>query len=594
MRGFKGKILFVDLEREKSSEQELGEATYRSFLSGSGLALKLLMEQEKEGQEEPVIVASGLMSGTLVPSSNRLSICARSPLTGAWCESSVGGAFSSELKYCGYDALVLTGRAKRPLFLSLQDQHLSFHEAQGLWGKDTFESTRLIQGEVGPEAQVACIGPAGERQSLLACIILDGRLSRAAGRGGLGALWGGKNLKAISLKGTTGVRVFDPQRLHRIIKELLPTLLSRARGLSELGTAMGVLATHFFQDLPIKHFQLRSWPEGVEAISGERIREKFSPKSYACGACPIGCGKVLGMQEGFLGHGPEYETLAGFGSNCLNPDLESIILANQLCNRYGLDTISTSLAISFAMEAREEGFIHDEEVPFFGDSQGLLSLLEKIAKREGLGAVLADGIKRASEQLGLQGHPMVLELKGLEFPLHDPRAFMSMALHYTTALRGPCHLEGLTYYVESGASDPGLGFPEAPYVPKSPRDAALLVYKMQNFLSLFNALGICKFLLRGGLRLEHLRDLTEAVTGWPIQEVELMALGERLFNLKRLYNLSHGQPPAFQGLPERLMGPWGREGLEAMLKEYCQLRGWDEEGKPTEERMEQLGLRGIV
>jgi aldehyde:ferredoxin oxidoreductase len=378
--------------------------------------------------------------------------------------------------------------------------------------------------------------------------------------------------------------------------------------MTQLGTAGGVVATEQFGDIPIRNWQLGSWAE-AEKVTGATLYEKYLVKHTRCYACPIGCGKEVEVTEGKYqtprGEGVEYETIAGFAASCHISDLESIILANSLCNRYGLDTISTSSAIAFAMEACERGLIGPADTAGldlrFGDSDAMLAMIEQIAYRRGLGDLLAEGVREAARRLGEGAEDLATHVKGLEVAYHDPRAFVSMAVNYATAVRGGCHLEAATYWNGYGVHLPDLGYPETLDRLASSREQVKLAYDWQNYAGVYNPLGLCKFLIKGRLGGEQLSQLINAALGWAWTTDDILTAGKRIFQLKRLINLRLGVTVADDTLPKRFLTeprPTGSAAgnlpdLEMMLRLYYEMRDWDENGAPTLDRLEELGLAEV-
>jgi len=455
---------------------------------------------------------------------------------------------------------------------------------------------------------VAAIGPAGENGVLISAIMIDGHDARAAGRCGLGALMGSKNLKAIAVTKSDHLPpLHDKDGLAEARKKVLPTIREKAKGLSDFGTAGGVPVVEKLGDLPIRNWTGGSWAEGAAKVSGQAMAEEFFIKHYACFACPIRCGKEmrvpLGPHSGTVSHGPEYETVAGFGAMCLNDNPSYIIAANDLCNRLGIDTISGSAVVAFAMELYEHNLIPAELLgelkPEWGSGEAILTLIKQIVYREGLGEYLARGVKKAAKEFGPLAEEFVIENKGLEFAFHDPRAFTSMAVVYATGNRGACHLEGLTYFNENLAFPASMiGLPDE-YDPHGSEGKALLAKTMQDYMIVFNALGLCKFLIRGHVGPVIIAEWVSKTTGWNFNQQELLTAGERLFNLKRKINNKLGISRKDDTLPPRLLTHDRREGAAAgslphlgkMLFEYYNLRGWNPEGIPLPETLKRLGLQ---
>lgn len=590
---YTGRLLLVDLSEGTVAPEEMADEDVRRFLLGSGLGAELFRrargwEKSPLAPEAPLYVITGILTGTFVPTASRTSFCGRSPLTEIWCESTVGGYFGAQLRLAGYDGIVITGRSPRPVYLWIRDGKGELRDASHLWGKDTYETTEAIRAETDPKAQVASIGPAGENGVLTAAVVIGGREGRAAGRGGMGAVMGAKNLKAIAVRGSARLTYHDEASLRRLVREANNHIKEGAIGLGLWGTAGGIPRAEETGDFPLKNWQEGRWPEGAARVSGQRIRETIFVRDYRCFGCPIGCGKDVkllrdGQEE--VVSGPEYETVAGFAGMCLVDELSIVAEANDLCNRLGLDTISVSSAVAFAMEAFEKGLLGPEDTGGYelrwGDGEALLRLVQDIAYRRGLGELLALGVRRAADKLGPQAQEFAVHVKGMEVPYHDPRAFVSMALNYATANRGACHLESLSYWVGYGVRISELHIPE-PYDPHSPQGQARMVVDFQDYMSLYNALGLCKFIARTDIPPSQLARWVNLALGWDVTGPELMEIGRRLFDLKRSLNEKMGVTKADDTLPPRLLKEPRPSGgaagvlpqLDVMLKEYYEIRGW--------------------
>ncbi len=597
---YHGRLFHVDLENRSVREIPVEERDVREFLMGSGLAAELFRRDEAYRKpplspQSPLYVIAGLLTGSFIPTASRTSFCARSPLTEIWCEATVGGYFGPMLRFAGCDGLIITGKAEKPVYLWISEGKAELRDASHLWGLDVYRTVEAIRAETSQKAQVAAIGPAGENGVFTASVMIGGLDGRAAGRGGMGAVMGSKNLKAIAAFGTLRLRYYDEGGLREEIRQVNPKIKENTIALGMWGTAGGVPRAEAYGDFPLKNWREGSWPEGAQKISGQRIRETIFVRDYRCFACPIACGKDVKLRRGnqeVVVSGPEYETVAGFGGMCLIDNLEAIAEANDLCNRLGLDTISVSAAIAFAIEAFERGLLTEKDTGGYalrwGDPEGVLSLIEDIAYRRGLGELLAMGVRRAAEALGPEARDFAVHVKGMEVPYHDPRAFTGMALNYATANRGACHLESLTYWVGYGVKIDELYIPED-YHPHSSRGKARMVVDFQNYMTLYNALGLCKFAGRANLPPSLLARWLNLALGWEITGEQLMAIGDRLFNLKRALNVEMGITRSDDTLPPRLLKEARPSGgaagvlpeLDSMLEEYYRIRGWDEKGRPN-------------
>lgn len=602
------KMIYLDLTKSTISIQKIEESLFRKYLGGSGLAAKLLYDElltelPPLHPDSPLLFFSGLLTGTSIPTACKLSVCARSPLTGIWNEATVGGTWGAELKFCGYEGIIIRGKAEKPVYLYITPEEIKIKDAQVLWGQDTYHTSQHLKEKHGPEIKIASIGQAGENLVNISSVVIDAPHYRLAGRGGLGAVMGSKKLKAIIVKGSLKPPVKNPLALKESLKADRKNIRHYAEGLHKLGTAGSVEAREYTGDLPIKNFARSRW-EGASKITGQVIIDTLFKKHYACFACPIACGKQIQIKNSPLAvHGPEYETVAAFGSLCLNDDLLSVVEANDLCNRYGIDTISLGVSIAFAMEAYEKGLLNPKDLEGinleWGNSQEIIKLVHQVAKNEGLGKLLGRGVRLFSKKVGKNSEEFAIHTKGLELPLHDPRAYTGMALSYATANRGGCHLESLSYALESGIPLEDLGYGEDNKLnPHTSNGKAELVIKLQNYMNVFNALGLCKFLIFGRIGPTKVTEWLNQVTGWNLTPAELLTIGERLHNLKRMYNVRLGINRKDDILPPRLLHLARNDGMAAgvlpeldrMLEEYYLLRGWDENGIPSKEKLKQLNL----
>lgn len=608
---YAGKLLRADLGAGTLRFESISEADVRSYLLGSGLAARIYYQEMDPGldplhPDSPLLAMNGLLTGTFSPTGCRSSWCGRSPLTGIWNEANMGGHWGAELRFAGLDGLIVTGRAAEPVYLWIHDGQAEIRPAGHLWGLEHFDLFERLRGETDPKAQVACIGPAGENLVRLAGVMQGGQEhARSGARGGMGALLGSKNLKAIVVRGSERPQYPDPKAFQTFVKQINAFIKDNSVGMSQLGTPGGIIGTELTGDLPLKNWSEGSWKEETARISGQRIAETIFARHTHCFACPIGCGKTVkiddGPYAGVYGHGPEYETLAGFGGNCQCDDLNAIARMNDLCNRYGLDTISTSAALAFAMEAYEKGILSREEAGgldlTWGNAPAMIEAVSQIARREGIGEILADGVRAAAARLGPEAEAFAVHVKGMEMPYHDPRAFVSMAPSYATAVRGACHLEGLSYWAGYGVRWPGWYEPET-YDPHDSTGQGKVAVDFQNYVGVYNPLGLCKFIIKATITPGNIAELVNAALGWDWTAADVIETGERLFNLKRLINLRLGVTAADDTLPRRLLTEPRPSGgaagvlpdLPAMLEEYYRVRGWEADGTPSAERLAALNV----
>jgi len=610
---YAGKFLRLDLTRGTWSQEAISEAQVQKWLLGSGFAAKLFYDEMNPELDpldpaSPLLVFNGVLAGTFAPTGCRSSWCGRSPLTGIWNEANLGNYWGAELRFAGYDGLVITGRAARPVYLWINglEGTIEIRDASHVWGKNYFETADTLLNETDPRAQVAGIGPAGENLVKIAGI-MSGPSDhvRAAARGGMGALLGSKNLKAIVVRGKQRPEYPDQKAFRDEVKLQNAFIKENSIGMSNFGTSGGVIGTEKFGDMPMRNWTLGSWDEAKQ-VSGQTIYDKYLVKHSFCFACPIGCGKEVEVVEGEYpvprGEGVEYETIGGFAGMTRNANAESVMLANSLCNRYGLDTISTSSTIAFAMEAYEHELIGPDDTGGlelrFSDPAAILAMIEKIAYRRDIGDTLAEGVREAARRIGGEAEHFAIHAKGLEIAYHDPRAFVSMAVNYATANRGGCHLEALSYWNGYGIHQADLGYPETLPHHESSAAQAKMAYDYQNYMSVYNPLGLCKFIAKGLVGPERIAQIVNSGLGWGWTANDVLTIGDRLFQLKRLVNLRLGISADDDTLPKRLLTEPRPSGdaagvlpdLEVMLPIYYQLRDWDETGAPRQARLERLGL----
>ena len=609
---YNGKILSIDLGLQSFQEILIDPKTVGSHLLGSGFAvhyfLKYLhnfMACDPLSADARVLLLTGLLVGTPAPAACKMSVCGRSPLTGIWNESTVGGHFPTALKGTGFDGILVGGRASSPVYIVVSHGGaIEFREAAHLWGKDTFETDELIRSEIDQKARVICIGPAGEKCVPIASLIAEGRNARSAGRGGMGAVFGSKKLKAIAVIGNTRMKVFDMKSLVADVREKTFEIKSKSSVLHEFGTAGGMANFELHGSLPVKNWREGTFEPHIEAISGQSISRLTFRSHYYCYSCPIGCGKIMDFIHPKYGrinsHSPEYEGVGGFSALILNRDPYLVCVASEYCDRMGMDTISSSSTIAFAMECYENGILGDsdlEGIPIkWGSEDAVMTILAQMARNEGLGAILGRGVREASRAIGKNSCEFAIHVKGLELPMHDPRAFYSMAANYATANRGACHLESLAYTLGFGRRYAGIGVPDC--VTNDSASAAMLAIKTQNFFGLFNPVGICKFIARGAVSVAEISRWLKMAAGIDLTCEQLLIIGERIFNEKRLFNNKLGISRKDDALPPRLLTRKRGAGRAAdnlpemgvILSEYYRLRGWSEIGIPTRRKLDELGI----
>lgn len=609
--GYCGRVLRVDLTSGEMTDVVFPDAVLRQYIGGSGLGARILYEETNSetdplGPDNVLVFMTGPLTGTRVPNAGRYEVITRSPLTGSYGEANSGGTWGGRLKRAGYDGLIITGRASKPVYIYIVDGVAEVLPAEQLWGLDTYELDDRLRAVHGEKTCSASIGPAGERLVRFAAIMNDGYAGRAAARCGVGAVMGSKNLKAISVNGQLPVRTADRDALSMTMKGWRRKLSDSMSFVTDFGTSIGVISSEECGDFPIRNWSAGSFD--VTGISGPRMRETILVKPYYCEQCVIGCGREIESKGGpypcVLGGGPEYETLGLLGANCMVGDLAAVAFANELCNRYGLDTISTGGVVSFVMEAYETGVITRDMLggikAEWGDADAVHALIHLIAGRHGLGDTLAEGVRIAAQRIGGLAPEFATHVRGLEFPAHDPRAAAGTGLQYATSPRGACHLSSFTNDWEIAGHFSGMGaIPPLELDRFSIKKKAGFVKVMQELMCLCDTLPFCKFIIHGTEE-ETLRLFTEwtsAVTGWDLDQRELLRIGERIFNLKRMYLVRDGQSRKDDVLPPKMRkrrrtggAPDHVPHVDGMMDEYYEVRGWDEYGIPREELLRELGL----
>jgi aldehyde:ferredoxin oxidoreductase len=604
MDAYMGRILRVDLSAGQIWDEPLHEGYARAFVGGSGLAARYVYDMvdrntDPLGPQNPLVFMTGPLVGTAMPSASRFSVCAVSPLTGIWGEANSGGFFGHELRASGYDGLIITGRAESPVWLSIVDGQAALHPAAQLWGLDSYQTQVQVREALGlPKARVACIGQAGEKLVKMAAVMNDD--GRAAGRTGMGAVMGSKNLKAIAVHGSAKVPLANPEGFTAAVRAILGISKDdfATQALHLAGTAGYVDMGLMFGDMPIRYYQQTEWEE-AENLSGVTMATQYQNRSLACYRCPIGC--VRETRASRFGvdkvDGPEYETLGALGTSTMVSDLETVIYMGHLCNQYGMDTISAGATIALACELFERGLLTPADTGGleirYGDSALIIQLLEMMAMRDGFGNLLAEGSAALAEHYGVP--ELAVTVNRLEAPMHDPRAFAGMAVTYALSPRGACHMEGDMYGVDTGQGAPvELGVIPGDRFDDS-EEKGRIAARHQAWRNLYNALTLCQFQNPGVMPL--LEALNQA-TGWNWEAEELLEAGKRIVNLKRLLNAKLGLTRANDRLPELMMKAipgGGTEGfvpdVERMLTGAYAEYGWDpQSAMPGAQVLMELGL----
>lgn len=619
MKGYNGCLIRFDLTQKTICTLKIPESSARKYLGGRGLGAKILFEELKPridplGPENKLLFMTGPLNGISFPGNSRYCVIAKSPLTGLWGEAHAAGYFGPNLKWAGYDGIIVEGVSDKPVYLWIHEGEVEIRDATDLWGKTTHEAEIILKKTLEcPSASVASIGVAGEKLVKFACIIND--FNRAAGRTGLGAVMGSKKLKAIVVYGKRGtLEVAEKDKLKILAKSITRRLLNHAgvMNLKKYGTSSGVLSVNELGILPTKNFQMGVF-EKAECISGEKMVESITKKSQTCFACPIGCIRIVeiknGLFKGSLKDGPEYETLSSLGSLCMNSNLASIAIANHLCNLYSLDTISTGNVIAFTLECFEKGVISTKDTKNitlkWGDSDIIIDLIKKIAERKDIGNVLAEGVKNAAKSFGHGSSDFAVHTKGLEAAMHDPRGKKALGLAYATSCRGAVHLDGPHDTIfEKDNCIPELGINKK--MSRFSIEGKPKITKItQDLHSVVNSMIICRFVGWPPYRPVTLTDLVNIVcytTGWNLSIKEFMRIGERAFNLSWAFNAREGINRKDNELPSRFSQPLlegasanqtiSKKHLTKMLDEYYILRGWNpKSGLPTKEKLIELELQ---
>ncbi len=595
------KVLRVDLTRGEFADQEIPEDASRAFLGGRGLGAKILYDENKKDidpfdPDNRLIFMSGPYTGTYGSFTAFYNVTTKSPLTGTILSAHSGGHWGPMLRKTGYDGIVFVGRAPEPVYLLLTDDGPELRSAADLWGKDVFETIDALE-ERHARAKATVIGPAGEKRARIAAIMNDHH--RAAGRGGAGAVMGSKNLKAVVVHGTKDVAQADPDRLKESFKEATKTVKEKSAAFAKYGTSMVVGITGKAGAIPTRNLQTGYFPD-FEKIGGDALIDNHFVKNMACARCPLHCGNATKANADYdvETEGPEYETLAMFGANLDNSNLESIIMANNLCNQYGIDTISCADTIACAVEMFDQGVISEKETGglalAWGDHRSMVRLVELTGKVEGFGAMIADGSKRLAAAFGEEAVKYAMNVKGMEFPGYDPRGIQGMSLAFATSTRGACHLRATMYVPElfQGVSDRF-----------TVKGKAATLKELQELFTVLDCMVLCKFGARNAFAnsWDNMVMLVNAATGGDYTVEELKQVGERVWTVERLFNLREGFSKKDDTLPDRLFttpihdGPSKgavvrREDFESELEAYYALWGWSKDGVPEKDALERLGL----
>jgi aldehyde:ferredoxin oxidoreductase len=619
MGGYAGNLLYVDLTSGRVQVKPLDMAFARNNIGGLGFGTRIFLDLIKSkprfdalSADNPFILMTGPLTGCGMDATARWSVGSKSPLTGFWGDANVGGHFGSRLKLAGYDGIVIIGAAEQPVYLFINDQTVELRDASEYWGKDVYfvtdAMTKDLRDQSSKPGQVLTIGPAGENRVRFANLI--NKKGHAAGRTGLGAVWGSKKLKAIYVAGSGKLEIAHPEKL-KVLRAQLNKIYAESIYISSIQSAgtpahldVGIISG----DIPIKNWQMSDW-EDIDKLGPASIEEKIHAGGRTCYACTVACKKNAQVKAGPYkiekGPAPEYETVAAFGTMCLNADIESVAKANDICNRYGMDTISCGATIAFAIECFENGLLTTDETDGlelrWGNSAAIVAMAEKIGKNEGFGTVLAEGSAKAAARIGKGADQYLTTVKGLEAPMHDPRNAHGFGLAYGISPRGACHEASLVFEVEGGA----MYIPELPALadelPEGSEGRAELNVACQDYGMFFSHCAILCNLGAAPLNATQAVGMLNHVTGFNYTLEEIMKIGRRIWYLKRGLTNLFGARAKDDRLPARLMTPLNEgptEGsvpdMKLMLKAFYKLRGINEDGLPQDAVLRELGLADLA
>ena len=619
--GYTGKILRVDLTKARVTVEHPEDDFYRQYLGGAAFIAHFLLK-EQESQIDPfdpqsmLIFANGVITGTPVAGSGRNAVGGKSPLTGTFMSSEVGGYWGAELKHAGYDAILIQGQAAKPVYLFIQDDAVDIRDAAHLWGKTTGATQKLIADEVGiSNIRTALIGPAGEKRVRFACILND--LRHSVGRGGMGAVMGAKNLKGIAIKGGQSSESADPDGVKEIVRWFGDSFMDLAGGLYKEGTLGGIPEYSKAGGLPVRNFREGVFA-GADKISADTYLKTIKSGRSGCYACPVRCKQVVTVGEPYnvdaVYGGPEFETVLALGSNCGIDDLGAIAKANEIANAYGVDTIDLGGVIAFAMECAEEGILTEKETQdldlSFGNAQAMLKVTEMICGREGIGDLLAEGSARAARHLGKGAQDFAMHCKGAQLPMHSPYYKQVTGLGYALSPTGADHIRNLLHvqYLE----EPGFLlnkyktfgiFRPRPKEDFSSPDRIRLYMYISNWQTVYDCMGMYLF-VGNACGPNRVGEIVEKVTGWNTTVWELMKTGERCMNMMRAFNVREGLKREDDRLPPRLhkalaSGPlkgarFDPDEFEKAKETYYLMMGWNSQGKPTLAKLQELGIEWVA
>lgn len=615
MGGYQKSMLEIDLRRGLIGSTSLGEDLLRSFLGGSGLAARLFLNRfsprmDPLSAENSLFVFAGPLTGTHLPGTGRLAVAAKSPITNIWGESNCGGHFGAELKFAGYEGITIKGASEKPVYLLIEDDKVEIKDASSIWGKDVYQVIDVLTEEFKGKrkVKVLTIGPAGE--NLVKFAAIAGDKGDFAGRCGLGAVMGSKRLKAVVVRGSNAVPPAFPDDYEELLKRTRAKVGESplAHVWHEHGTDIGMVAGTKTGGVSGRNWTTAELYDFAKPLRGFSITSNYLVGRKACHACPIGCKREVKINAGPYqmeeGPGPEFQTCCNFGLMLMNNNLEGVMKANELCNRYGLDTISCGATIAFATECFENGVIGKQDTGGielrWGNIDGALEMIHRIARREGFGDVLAEGSKTAARKIGGKAAEYVVEVKGIEMSMHDPRGYHGQGLGHAVANRGGTHLDHLNWLIEENFSHyPDLGL-AGDYAGKTSTGKAALTCMSENIVTLCNGGVMCLYVM-GCLSFDDLVEMFRVTTGFDYDREEILRCSERIWLLKRGLNNLMGITALDDRLPKRVLTPLESgptagsvPDMDLMLKEYYELRGLDSAGRPRKERLAELNLNDLV
>lgn len=613
MKGYWSKLLRIDLTTEKITNENIPQSYFEDYIGGSGLGIRLIYDEmdpsiDPFSPEALLLFVTGPVTASPLGTAGRFQVVFKSPQTGILCDSSSGGFWGTELKNAGYDVLLIKGKANHPVYISIFDDVVQIRSAEHLMGLTTFETRdHLIEENRNLKARVLCIGPAGENLTLYSNLMNDE--ARMVGRGGPGGVMGSKNLKAIVVRGTRKVELFGEEEFKKFAIHL-NKLSATAPGIDNLrkyGTAEVMDNAWPTSDIPVKNWSVGSYEELTLPLGGKLMKATMLKHHVGCYHCTIGCSRWVQIREGKYqmdAPGPEYETLGAMGTLCMINDLEAVSYAAHLCNAYGLDTISYGSSIAFAMECYEKRLLTDQETEgirmTWGNKDVLVDLVKQVAYKEGFGKFVGLGVKRMSEIIKKDSDKFAVHVKGMEVPMHDPRAYFSWASNYATSPRGACHLHGMSAIYEN-SNDPIPDWDLKGYYPRHSNETKGKITRLaQNWSHIIDSMVVCYF-ASFQMTPSDLVNLINLATGMNLSVMKLCEIGDRINALHRVFNYRCGTRAIDDNLPERLLTPLESGGaanqvpdLDYQLKEYYEIRGWEKDGKPSKSSLQKLGLDDVI